>query len=167
MSIRHQINEQNVLFYKFYATINTITKHIAESPLGDSAGKEILANKCPAIDGSVVYAARNLYNRLTGRINNFANTCNANTYSRKAVVKELDNTGLLIYPNPAKTQININYKSIREVNIYDYAGRVLINQIFDGVNSTKLDVSKLTKGFYIVKLVSKSGETKSTKLIIE
>jgi len=80
---------------------------------------------------------------------------------------KVDNTSILIYPNPAKTQININYKSIREINIYDYTGRVIINQMFDGVNSVKLDVSKLTKGFYIVKLVSKSGETKSTKLIIE
>ncbi len=158
----NNVDNNYYTYYDWLATMYTVPNW--QPSLTDV---QTLANKCPATDGSVVYAARNLYNRLTKRINNFANNCSNNTYSRKVPTPIADNSELLIYPNPAKTQININYKGIKEVNVYDYTGRILINKIFDGVNTARLDVSTLKKGFYIVKLASKDGETKSTKLIIE
>lgn len=126
-----------------------------------------LANTCPATNGRVVYAARNLYNRLTGSINNYSNNCNSNTYSRKNIVPVAANKGLLIYPNPARSNVYIKYKAIRQVVIYDYTGRKLLSNSFNNVDNAQLNVSKLNKGCYIIKLTATNKGIISAKLIIE
>jgi len=72
---------------------------------------------------------------------------------------------LVVYPNPASDTIWIQNTTLIEgtITLYNILGEVIIN---DKINtSTKsMDVSSLTKGFYLLKIVS--GNRQTTKKII-
>jgi len=72
-----------------------------------------------------------------------------------------------IYPNPSKEFVNIDVKSnsieIYEVSIIDFQGRIICNNLND---FKTIDISKLSKGIYFVKVVSKN-KTSITKKIIK
>lgn len=69
------------------------------------------------------------------------------------------------YPNPTKDYIYINEKD-KSLNlfVYDMSGKLLINTT---VSDNKLNVSKLTKGNYMVKFTNKDGVSKTFKFIKE
>ena len=59
-----------------------------------------------------------------------------------------------IYPNPTSDFINFkNAESIEKVEIYDLSGKLSIST----ANATKINVSKLEKGTYTVKVKTKKG----------
>jgi hypothetical protein len=60
---------------------------------------------------------------------------------------------VLIYPNPATTQLTIDYKQlvINEIQIVDYTGKVLS---VSTNNLSNIDVSNLKTGIYFIKLIS-------------
>ena len=59
-----------------------------------------------------------------------------------------------IYPNPTSDFINFkNAESIEKVEIYDLSGKLSIST----ANATKINVSKLEKGTYTVKVKTKNG----------
>lgn len=81
---------------------------------------------------------------------------------------------ILLYPNPAQSQINIalentNDFSKMEVNIFDLSGRLVITQENSIKTNTRLNISDLSKGVYIVQIqLSNAGgkkETKTSKLV--
>jgi len=49
-----------------------------------------LSQGCPAIDGSVVYAARNLYNRVTTSAINFIDACPKRTAGKKMKIEKVN-----------------------------------------------------------------------------
>ena len=62
---------------------------------------------------------------------------------------------LKIYPNPADTYFNVNYdKVIRKILIYNLNGREIKSFNLNSKNN-KLEVSDLSSGFYILKIVTK------------
>lgn len=76
-----------------------------------------------------------------------------------------DIAGLQVYPNPAKTYLNITSNSFaaKNVEIYDVLGKMVVNTT---VTNTSINVSGLTKGIYAVK-ISEDGKTATRKLVIE
>lgn len=79
-------------------------------------------------------------------------------------VSDLTQNQFSIYPNPADDFVNISGKSnISSVQIYDLAGKLLSNQSLNS-KETKLNISSLPKGIYIIQLVSE-GKTNSYKII--
>ncbi|APZ45934.1 hypothetical protein BW723_06345 [Polaribacter reichenbachii] len=73
-----------------------------------------------------------------------------------------------IYPNPALNIINIeidkNYSEKNTLHLYDNTGRLLINKKVISNNSS-LNISKLSKGVYFIKIFNK--EQTSTKRIFK
>ena len=71
-----------------------------------------------------------------------------------------------IYPNPANNQLNFNYsEKINLVEIYSLSGQKLFQQKAD--NITQIDVNKLFKGTYIVKIQTQSGKIFTEKILIK
>ena len=76
-------------------------------------------------------------------------------------VSDVKKTSVNVYPNPAKDIINIsNVSSKAQFEIYSVGGQ-LVNQ---GITDGKVNVSKLTKGVYILSIES-NGEKTQTKFI--
>jgi hypothetical protein len=70
---------------------------------------------------------------------------------------------ILVYPNPAHDQLNIEGKEFERMEIYNSIGDRVISIGFSG----KLDISTLKTGFYILKLSRVNGETMTSKFIKE
>lgn len=80
-------------------------------------------------------------------------------------VKENGISGLRVYPNPAKTVLNITSDSfeVKQVVIYDVLGKVVLST---KVTNTPVNVAALSNGVYIVK-VTEAGKSVTRKLVIE
>ena len=75
---------------------------------------------------------------------------------------------LVVYPNPASTQVNINLEGIENevyLSLMDLSGRKLIEQIkLQGGGIQTLDLSSVEKGIYF--LLFNNGEQRTVKKII-
>lgn len=70
-----------------------------------------------------------------------------------------------IYPNPVKDVLNIDLKNNQgNVKIFDLSGKVIVTTSVN--ESGSVDVSKLSKGMYIVEITT-NGNSKVTKKIIK
>jgi hypothetical protein len=80
-------------------------------------------------------------------------------------LQENNISGLRVYPNPAKTVLNITSDSfeVKQVEIYDVLGKVVLTT---KVTNAPVNVSALTKGVYVVK-VTEAGKSATRKLVIE
>ena len=102
----------------------------------------------------------NKYNNIS--INNIARLNNNIVMSTLDLSK---NKEIVIYPNPVKNILNIKSdEPISSYEIYSLNGRKLMEQ--NKLNNSKIDVSNLTKGNYLIKLKSK-GKEQTTKFIKE
>jgi hypothetical protein len=71
-------------------------------------------------------------------------------------------SSLLVYPNPVRETINIEYEGEFQVKILDAGGRILIEK--RGVDMISIDVSVLTSGAYILWLENSGEMIKITKV---
>ena len=68
----------------------------------------------------------------------------------------------LFYPNPATDQIQININNFDKAVIFELSGkRVMLSK------KTKIDISKLDKGIYLMKIQDQSGQIYKAKIIKE
>ncbi len=73
-----------------------------------------------------------------------------------------------LFPNPAKGSVNLNFEyavSGSQINVTDIYGKSVITKSLS-IGNNNLDISKLSKGLYLVSVSSAEG-TKTQKLIIE
>lgn len=81
-------------------------------------------------------------------------------------VDSLDKNALSVYPNPVKNVLNVSYKSeITEAKIFNLLGQEVFSQQVNN-SDFQLNVSNLTAGTYVVKLVASEGQ-QSFKLVKE
>ena len=82
-------------------------------------------------------------------------------------VEEFDlvNEGLLIYPNPATQRFRIN-RQVRQLEIYDYTGRLVSRFEGDFFPDQEYDASQLEPSMYILRIRTELGST-SRRLIVE
>ncbi|MBL0357411.1 MAG: fibronectin type III domain-containing protein [Chitinophagaceae bacterium] len=74
---------------------------------------------------------------------------------------------LTVYPNPVQDKLNINltgYEGVAEIRLFDVNGRQVAAQRTAQVNS-QMDISKLAKGIYLVKVYTASGEVLNIKVV--
>jgi len=74
---------------------------------------------------------------------------------------------LSVYPNPVQDKLNINltgYEGVSEIRLFDVNGRQVAAQRTAQVNS-QMDISKLAKGIYLVKVFTAGGEVLNTKVV--
>ncbi|WP_456437560.1 T9SS type A sorting domain-containing protein [Psychroserpens sp.] len=73
-------------------------------------------------------------------------------------VDSFDLNNLSVYPIPTKDALNVTYNSvINAVTIYDFLGKEVYSKNTASAN-LQLDLSSLTIGIYIVKLISEEGQ---------
>ena len=68
----------------------------------------------------------------------------------------------MIYPNPSKGIININMLDFKEATIYNFSGQEVLRS-----KASRIDLSELSEGVYIIKLEDRSGVSVSSKLVKE
>ncbi len=75
-----------------------------------------------------------------------------------------------VYPNPVENnRINIiANQDIRSVKILNVLGSVVFNEQYDeGTNNVQLDLNKLTKGLYLLKVEFVRAETYTEKIMVK
>lgn len=90
-------------------------------------------------------------------------------------VNNWDSNDILVYPNPAGTNINLSYylSSTAEcrIEIFDVAGRKVYVKLFKpyspGYQYENLDVSHLGAGYYIIRIIQDGRITGKRKIIIK
>ena len=76
------------------------------------------------------------------------------TYQTYLGTNDLTKSKIMVYPNPAKDFVIINSsEKVESVSVYDNLGRLIKIE-----NQNKIDLSKLLKGNYLIKIKTKTGE---------
>ena len=75
---------------------------------------------------------------------------------------------LLVFPNPAKTQLELRFLHFEphEISIFQYNGSRVFKKNYPASKNLSLDVQFLPPGFYILKSTTQKGQ-RAVKLIIE
>ncbi len=96
-------------------------------------------------------------------------SCGTNT---KLAINEdniLNKSSVLIYPNPAKSNINLEWsEEVERISIVNISGKEIIalDQISEETKSYNLDISSFDKGMYFVNFYfSKTGKIESKRLV--
>jgi len=90
------------------------------------------------------------------------------TYSTiRFIVLNKKQEAIIIYPNPAKTFVNINCVESKEIFITDYLGRVILSVINPATPLHTINIEYLSRGLYYVKIINKKGDVIVTKLVID
>ncbi len=81
-----------------------------------------------------------------------------------SINSELSNNGVLIYPNPFQNNIRItDPDKIKTLNIYNTQGQVVYSKV--NMTTEEINLSFLSTGLYVLKVVTHSGLTMEEKLI--
>jgi len=71
---------------------------------------------------------------------------------------ELEKTGLIIHPNPAKESITVNLESnediLQTITIYDITGRAINTLNFNGKGPVTIPIKELESGLYKIEALS-------------
>ncbi|HPG32377.1 MAG TPA: T9SS type A sorting domain-containing protein, partial [Lentimicrobium sp.] len=72
-----------------------------------------------------------------------------------------------IYPNPSNNVVNIDLSSnISQVVVYNYVGQVVFEQNVTKAETLQLNVRNYESGAYLVKFVTRAGESFTKKVIV-
>lgn len=105
---------------------------------------------------------------------NFSNSSNVYTYrigvemfaTAAAVGEYSDDTNVVLYPNPASSQINIDAENIIGVEIYNAAGQMVYSNATE-VSNLVIDASSFENGLYLINLTNVDGTVSSQKIVIK
>lgn len=88
---------------------------------------------------------------------------------KTAAVSETLNNELKLYPNPVSDVLNVDVPSSNSstLEIYAIDGKKVYTKSVNGTNTTQVDVSKFSKGMYILKLLSTESEEIISKFIVK
>ena len=70
-----------------------------------------------------------------------------------------------VYPNPAKSVVNVYAENLNKVIVYNSIGQVVYTQVAD-TDNVMIDVESWTNGLYYVNLETKAGVKSSQKVIV-
>ncbi|MCK5820880.1 MAG: T9SS type A sorting domain-containing protein [Bacteroidales bacterium] len=73
-----------------------------------------------------------------------------------------------IYPNPTRNLLNIEYQNneLSKIVICNFSGQILLESLVHSTSNTSINLTKLPKGLYLLKLVTSQGINYS-KIIIQ
>ena len=171
--------------YKFIITTGgTITLTLTNLPadydlkLLNSAGTQLALSSNPRTNNETINftaSAGTYYAQVLGFKNaNSATACCTlkvalGTASKggELIADYAGKKGVTAFPNPAQDKLNINisgYQGVSEIRIFNVNSQRIITQRTAQTN-TALDISKLAKGIYLVKIVTASGDILTQKII--
>ena len=68
---------------------------------------------------------------------------------------------LIIYPNPANSNVYIGSTDVKQIEIYNMTGALVASEF----NTNRMEVSNLPNGLYVFRLTNSNGKTNKTLLI--
>jgi hypothetical protein len=72
-----------------------------------------------------------------------------------------------LYPVPADNILNVNVPvGIRQMRLYNYTGRIVIERLIDGEQTLQLDVKPYPNGAYILQFITSEGSVLNKKVVI-
>jgi hypothetical protein len=95
-------------------------------------------------------------------------TCPKTMVTIPKATTEVEIKDVNVYPNPANEQLNISIPALGEavtVSIYNLNGQVVKTTQLEGNMITPIDISTLSGGMYLVRIVSAEGTLRVTKKI--
>ena len=161
--------DSGIVIIKIDSNLNTIwrkhiectarTMRLTNMHLTDDGGVLILYEEQASITGAELKNSKLMKIGPNGEVTSIIN-----------LGKQISKQAVNIYPNPATTEINISLKQANEriarLSIIDIQGRVVIQKQVDD-KQTKLDVSALAKGVYIVEGYTSLGVKFTSKFVKE
>ena len=73
-------------------------------------------------------------------------------------VEEKNNRGLVVFPNPAKDNLNISYTSvIQSIKVVDAIGKILYSQKCNS-NAITIQLKDLNTGSYLLEISTEEGK---------
>ena len=75
------------------------------------------------------------------------------TAGNTASISEVENSNVVLYPNPVTNILNIEAQGIQEVNVLDVNGRTVMSL----QNTNRIDMSNLSNGVYFVRVITAEG----------
>ena len=70
-----------------------------------------------------------------------------------------------VYPNPAKSVVNVYAENLNKVTVYNSVGQLVYTENVDEDNLV-IDVASWTNGLYYINLETKSGAKSSQKIVV-
>ncbi|MBX7242018.1 MAG: T9SS type A sorting domain-containing protein [Bacteroidia bacterium] len=132
-----------------------------------------IANQCPLAGGVSVYKARSLYAIVNDEAEyDDTGVCNALGMSmRKPQTDEVISKKVpVIYPNPANRELSVYCPDIEQkealLSVYDLTGKRLMSVPLTQSNQ-KIALDRITKGIYLVQIISQGNLLLNEKLIVE
>jgi len=92
------------------------------------------------------------------------------TYSNiKIIFLETHEKTVTIYPNPASDYINIKGSKIKQIQIKDFAGRLLLKQFYNLANTGyyTLSLKALYKGLYLLEVIDTDMKISTQRVLIQ
>ena len=71
----------------------------------------------------------------------------------------------VVYPNPAKSVINVYAENLNRVTAFNSIGQVVYTEVVNGDN-IMIDVASWTNGLYYINLETKDGAKSSQKVVV-
>jgi hypothetical protein len=168
--------------YKFVISkAGTITITLTTLPanynlkLLNSAGTQVaISQKTGTTNESISYTAAigTYYAQVygSGTVNN-ATRCYTLKVALGTAAKDgqliLHDKWLEVYPNPAQDKLNINltgFDAVSAIKVFDVNGKAVISQGKGSIQS-QMNISKLLKGIYLVKVFTTNGEVLNAKIV--
>lgn len=98
--------------------------------------------------------------------NKFTYKLSADVDCSMAGIAENQKENIVVYPNPASSEINVSGENISEVSIFNTLGQqVYSNDVVNGVLT--IDVATFEDGLYMVNVKKINGEKSSQKILIK
>ncbi len=86
-------------------------------------------------------------------------------YSQVRMLKFDGEKSILLYPNPAKDQVNIiGLQGDEQIAVYDVTGRLMVSQKTEGA-TVSVGLGNLDDGVYQIKVIEQDGSTSGYKVI--
>ena len=105
---------------------------------------------------------------------NFSKSSNIYTYrlgvemvaTAAGIDDNSENTNVIVYPNPASSQINIDAENIGSIEIYNAVGQMVYSNDTETSNLV-IDAKSFENGLYIINLTNVDGTVSSQKIVIK
>ena len=164
ITVKNKVDKTHKAFNELYASYLSQRNTLKSTEI---SSLEDIAYLCPAIYGNAVYQARAVLFGIKKQ--SYISDCEKVTpaKSSKKVANAFEGKAeVVVYPNPANSELFVNAIGYNEVTIklYNIMGALVLEKII--APNQSLNISNLVNGIYTYKIYSSNNELKTDKLII-
>jgi acetyl esterase/lipase len=87
--------------------------------------------------------------------------CNYRTISVGTEELSINEEDLVVYPNPASSNVFISSKDLKQIEVYNMTGEMVKTEF----NVNRMEISNLPNGLYVFRITTSKGKTNKTVII--